>query len=261
MNRPARERSSGSASVMSSPPKSIEPSVTSSDGVAHDRVGERRLAGAVRPHQRVDLALADLEVEALEDLLVLGVTCRSVIFRSAIGLLRLGLEVGRRRRRQAAAAGSGERGARRAARLELDRARSSVVPASAFVMPPWTRVHSSFVAQAWSPSVSCEQSTRPSLSGVEALHRRDRALEHLDDLEHLDLGGGPAEPVAAAGAALRDDQARPCQLRGEVLEVGERQRSRPRPASRAARARSSPGGRARPSAALRTRLSSRRSSR
>ena len=40
--------------------------------VAHDRVGERRLAGAVGPHQRVDLALLDVEVEALEDLLVLG---------------------------------------------------------------------------------------------------------------------------------------------------------------------------------------------
>ena len=41
-------------------------------GVAHDRVRERRLAGAVRPHQRAHLALRDLEVEALEDLLVLG---------------------------------------------------------------------------------------------------------------------------------------------------------------------------------------------
>ena len=40
--------------------------------VAHDRVGERRLAGAVRPHQRVDLARGHLEVEPLEDLLALG---------------------------------------------------------------------------------------------------------------------------------------------------------------------------------------------
>ena len=39
--------------------------------VAHDRVGEGRLAGAVGPHQRVDLALLDVEVEAAEDLLVL----------------------------------------------------------------------------------------------------------------------------------------------------------------------------------------------
>jgi hypothetical protein len=41
-------------------------------GVAHDHVGQRRLARAVGAHQRVDLVRADLEVEALEDLLVAG---------------------------------------------------------------------------------------------------------------------------------------------------------------------------------------------
>ena len=71
MKRPARERSSGSASVMSSPLKVIVPSVDLERGVAHDRVGERRLAGAVGAHQGVDLALLDVEVEAAEDLLVL----------------------------------------------------------------------------------------------------------------------------------------------------------------------------------------------
>src|SRR4029078_11428214 len=39
--------------------------------VAHDHVGERRLAGAVRAHQGVHFALLDVEVEAFEDLLVL----------------------------------------------------------------------------------------------------------------------------------------------------------------------------------------------
>src|SRR3954471_14666263 len=39
-------------------------------GVPHDHVGERGLAGAVRPHQRVDLALLDRQVETLEDLLL-----------------------------------------------------------------------------------------------------------------------------------------------------------------------------------------------
>ena len=71
MKRPAWERSSGSASVMSSPLKMIVPSVTSQRRVAHDHVGERRLAGAVGPHQGVDLALLDVEVEPVEDLLVL----------------------------------------------------------------------------------------------------------------------------------------------------------------------------------------------
>ena len=37
-------------------------------GVAHQRVGERRLARAVRAHQRVDLARAHREVDALDDL-------------------------------------------------------------------------------------------------------------------------------------------------------------------------------------------------
>ena len=37
---------------------------------AAERVGERRLAGAVRPHDRVDLARVDLERKALEDGLV-----------------------------------------------------------------------------------------------------------------------------------------------------------------------------------------------
>src|SRR5258708_5240958 len=38
--------------------------------MAHQRVGERRLARAVRAHDRVDLARPDLEVDALEDLVL-----------------------------------------------------------------------------------------------------------------------------------------------------------------------------------------------
>src|SRR6476619_8034044 len=37
-------------------------------GMAHERVGERRLAGAVRPHDRVLLPDIDLEVDTLDDL-------------------------------------------------------------------------------------------------------------------------------------------------------------------------------------------------
>ena len=36
--------------------------------VAHDRVGERALPGAVRPHDGVHLVQVDLEVDALDDL-------------------------------------------------------------------------------------------------------------------------------------------------------------------------------------------------
>ena len=41
-------------------------------GVAEQGVGERRLARAVRPHQRVDLAAGDVEVDAAQDLALLG---------------------------------------------------------------------------------------------------------------------------------------------------------------------------------------------
>src|ERR1035441_946289 len=41
-------------------------------GVAHDRVGERRLAGAVRSHQGVQLAPANEQVDAAQDLALIG---------------------------------------------------------------------------------------------------------------------------------------------------------------------------------------------
>ena len=70
MNSPIRARSSGDGvgDVLA-----LEQDLALGDlevGVAHDRVGERRLARAVRPHQRVDLALADDQVEAAQDLLL-----------------------------------------------------------------------------------------------------------------------------------------------------------------------------------------------
>ncbi len=37
-------------------------------GVAHQRVRERRLAGAVRPHDRVLLVRVDREIDTLDDL-------------------------------------------------------------------------------------------------------------------------------------------------------------------------------------------------
>ena len=41
-------------------------------GVTHDRVRERRLAGPVGTHQRVQLAVAHDEVDAAQDLALLG---------------------------------------------------------------------------------------------------------------------------------------------------------------------------------------------
>src|SRR6266436_2229880 len=51
--------------------------------------------------------------------------------------------------------------------------------------------------------------------GVEALHRCDRTLERLHDLEHLDLAGGAAEAVAAVRSALALDQPGLPQLRDQ----------------------------------------------
>src|SRR5690606_25621145 len=42
-------------------------------GVAHEHVGQRALAGAVRPHARVDLALTDGQVDTRENGLTLNI--------------------------------------------------------------------------------------------------------------------------------------------------------------------------------------------
>ena len=110
MNRPARARSSGSASVMSSPSKQDLALGDLEARVAHDRVGERRLAGAVGAHERVELAGADVQVDALEDLLVPGGDVE--VLDLEVGH---GLRVGSGRRR-----GDGRRGLGRRALGERD---------------------------------------------------------------------------------------------------------------------------------------------
>ena len=57
----------------------------------------------------------------------------------------------------------------------------------------------------------------------DALDRRDLALDHGDDVEDADLIGRAGERVAAVHAAGALDEAAAPQLRGELLEVGERQ--------------------------------------
>src|SRR3954453_161762 len=62
--------------------------------------------------------------------------------------------------------------------------------------------------------------------GGDALDRRDRALERLDDLGHRDVVGRARQEVAAAGTAPALDEAGLAQSRDQVLQVGERQRVR-----------------------------------
>src|SRR4051794_37578963 len=127
--------------------------------VAHDRVGESGLAGAVRPHQRVDAAAVDVEADALEDLLVLG----GHVQVADLELCQLGLLF--RLEVAYAATCAAAFGADAAEWSENSTSSASVVPASALVTPPCTRVQRSLVAHARSPSLSWEQETLPSASG------------------------------------------------------------------------------------------------
>src|SRR6476620_6337716 len=107
----------------------------------------------------MDRAGLDLEADPLEDLLALGVTCRLRISSSANSDSWF-VEVVRYAALTAAVLGAGAV----ACRLENSTSSARVVPASALVTPPCTRVQRSLVAQAWSPSLSCEQETLPSAS-------------------------------------------------------------------------------------------------
>ena len=57
-------------SSRSLPSKRTSPSVTSIGVAAGEDAGQRALAGAVGPHDGMDLAGVDLEVDAAEDFLV-----------------------------------------------------------------------------------------------------------------------------------------------------------------------------------------------
>src|SRR5439155_6863543 len=114
--------------------------------MAHDRVRERGLAGPVGAHQRVHLTALHGQVEALEDLALPG---------SHVQIPDLELRHLSPFQSQAcAASGSCSRGP------ENSTSSSSVVPCSALITPPCTRIHSSRVAQARPASPSCEQATR-----------------------------------------------------------------------------------------------------
>ena len=250
MNRPARARSSGSASVMSSPLKvmalgHLEP------GVAHDRVGQRRLAGAVGAHQGVDLALGDGQVDALEDLLLAGADVQVANF-----------EVRHGRSTSPSSSSGGDRRGGRSAGPANSTSSARVVPFSARTMPPWTRVHSSLVAQplAVVGLVRAQHARGPVVR--EALHRRDRPLEREHDLVHGDRRrrDGPARSRRGRRGS-RSTRPAFLQLGDDVLEVGERQALGSAIDVERASARRRRAGRARPSGARRTRLWSRRSSR
>ena len=169
--------------------------------VAHEGVGERRLARAVRAHQGVGLALLHDEVHAVEDLALLGADVQvldlqghavtvSVCFRVRAGLARS----------------------------------ASVISFRVRTMDPCTRVQSSLVGQGSWPSWPSRTQTSVAVGvGADALDRRDVALERAHDLGHGDALGVARERVAAVGAAARLDELGLAQALHEVLEVRERQ--------------------------------------
>ncbi len=167
--------------------------------VSHDRVRERRLAGAVGPHQRVQFAVAHGEVDTAQDLAILGAHVQVADlelcchYAATAFLVVVGISSAR------------------------------VVCSSVLTIEPRTRVHSSFVVQTCSGSDSRVQRTVP--SGELEMHSTGAIapLERLDHLGHRDLRRLACEQVPAVGAAAALDQAGPAQARNEVLEVGERQ--------------------------------------
>src|SRR3954471_2777773 len=194
--RPAWARSSGSASVMSSPLKVIVPSVISYSG--WPMIVEASV-DLPEPFGPISACSSPFETDRSTPLRISRSStrrCRLRISRSANGFsyaALLGNEFGKRGVLQRAHdreahAGPQQLGGAGVVRVDLARADDRAVGVRA-----------------------------------DALDRRDAALERLDHLGHRDLLGRAGEKVAAARAAPALDEPGLAQPRDEVLEIGERQ--------------------------------------
>ena len=235
-NMPRRARLSGLSLRMSRPRHMTSPPVTMYRGVAHQRVGERRLSRAVGAHDRVDLAGPDLEVDALEDLALRRGGGRDP---QAADDERFGRRRSRRwwwRRSvwsvtmaSGLLRGLGSRLVRAGARRSAGGTRSArVTPSSAPATASRTRIQRKLTVH---DEVRAARVVGVVLGGAD--HRGERALERAEDLAHLDRLGRPRQLVAAVGAA----RARRPGRRPE----GRRQAARGRPAA-CPRPRRSPRG-------------------
>ena len=170
MKRPMRARSSGSASVMSSPLKRIWPSVTSRFGWPMTTLASVDLPEPFGPISAWISPARHREVDALEDLLVarLGV--------EVLDLERVHGSRGHRVDQVGFALGEGDELGERRALERLERRRPARASTGA-----WWRTARRRRGASRGPST-------PSGDVVdEAGHRRDRALEREDDLVHADL--------------------------------------------------------------------------
>src|SRR5829696_2520616 len=218
MKRPIRERSSGSAWVMSSPLKLIVPSVTSRLGWPMIAFASVDLPEPFGPISAWMLPLSTSRLTPLRICLPSAVTCRLRISSSANSYswfcsklsLRRGDRGGLGRGLGCVVVGEldqlGEGGAGKRLRDPALHPRPEKLGGARLIPVGFVR-------------------TRDLALGVrvEALHRGDCALERLNHLEHLDLVGGAAEAIAAVRSALALDEAGLAQLGDQMLEIGERQ--------------------------------------
>ena len=187
MKRPARERSSGSASVMSSPLKTIEPSVTSSEGWPMIALARVDLPDPFGPISAWTLPFATSRSSPRRISLPSALTCRFRISSSAICLRFVVAVAGQ------AALPTGAVAARLRAAGELDqlgqrRAGQRLGDAALHAGPEQLR-------RAGAVAVALVRAEHLALGRlVEALHRRDLAFQRLDH---------PSSVISSAGLASR----------------------------------------------------------
>src|SRR4051794_8455723 len=203
MKRPARARSSGSASVISSPSKRISPSVTSRPGWPMIALASVDLPDPFGPIIAWISPERTRRSTPLRICLSPAATCRLRISRSAMdlqGRFSIGMPARPGELHELGQGGALQR---------LDDADLHAGPqelgGAEFAVG---------VVRARDAAVAVVE---------EAVHRGDRALERQHDGVHRDLLGGAREQVAAVGAARGLEQVVLLEQRGDPLEVGERE--------------------------------------
>src|SRR5215204_2255820 len=200
MNRPARARSSGSASVMSSPSNRICPSVTSKLGWPMSAFASVDLPDPFGPISAWNSPERTRRSTPLRIRLSPAETCRFLISRSAMFSSEFSCQV-------------------RLARGEVDelRERRALQRADHAHLHP--RPQQLGGAELLVVLMRAEHA--PFAVVEEAVHRGDVALERQDDLVHRDLRGRMRELVAAVRTARRLDETGLLEQRRDPLEVGE----------------------------------------
>src|SRR6266516_1755948 len=202
MKSPARARSSGAASVMSSPSKRISPAVTSNAGWPMIAFASVDLPDPFGPISAWTSPAGTRRSIPRRISLPSAVTSRPLTSSSGTSRLH-----GRRELVPARELDElGECGLRQRLRHPAVHPRPEQLRGAGSLIE---------LVRAEDP---------PLADGLEALHRRDRPLQRLDDLEHRDLARCGRSATPSVGAANRAHEMGVAKLRHEVLEVGERQR-------------------------------------